>query len=161
MKTLTRAHRASRRSRETGSLLGDEGGWTFIETLIVIAIIMILSSSVGFVAYRYVERAKSVAARNQIETYALALDSYFVDCAGYPTQEQGLRALWEKPTVAPVPEGWNGPYVGKPVQKDPWGGEYQYSIPGASGLPFGIRSLGADGKEGGDGKDRDISSWEN
>jgi general secretion pathway protein G len=142
-------------------LLRDDGGWTFIETLIVIAIIMILTSSVGFMAYRHVEMAKTVATRNQIETYALALDSFFIDCARYPTQEQGLQALWEKPTVEPFPEGWSGPYVTKAVQKDPWGNAYEYMTPGKNGLPFGIRSLGADGKEGGDGKDRDVSSGEN
>jgi general secretion pathway protein G len=149
-----------KRLKATG-LFGDEEGWTFIETIIVIAIIMILSSSVGFVAYRYVEKAKSVAARNQIETYALALDSYFVDCALYPTQEQGLGALWAKPTTEPIAESWNGPYVAKPIQKDPWGNAYEYSIPGKGGLPFGLRSLGADGKEGGYGQDCDVSSWEN
>ena len=138
-----------------------EGGWTFIETLIVVAIILILTSSVGFMAYRYVDRAKTVSARGQIETYALALDSYFIDCARYPTQEQGLGSLWEKPTIEPVPSGWKGPYVNKAVKKDPWGNPYEYSVPGKGGLPFGIRALGADGKEGGDGNDGDISSWEN
>jgi general secretion pathway protein G len=138
-----------------------DGGWTFIETLIVMAIVMILTASVGFMAYRYVDKAKTVAAKSQIETYALALDSYFIDCGRYPTQEQGLKALGERPTVEPVPAGWNGPYVNKAIQNDPWGNAYEYTAPGKSGLPFGIRSLGADGKEGGNEKDVDISSWEN
>jgi general secretion pathway protein G len=138
-----------------------DGGWTFIETLIVIAIILILTASVGFIAYRYIDKAKTVAAKSQIETYSLALDSYFIDCGRYPTQEQGLAALWEKPTIEPVPAGWSGPYVNKAIQGDPWGHAYEYTIPGKNGLPMGIRSLGADGKEGGDGQDSDISSWEN
>jgi general secretion pathway protein G len=143
-----------------GFLDDREGGWTFIETLIVVAIVLILSSSVGFIAYRYVDKAKTVAARSQIETYALALDSYFVDCARYPSQEQGLAALWEKPSTEPVPSLWRGPYVNRPIQKDPWGSPYEYFAPGRSGLPYGLRSLGADGKEGGDGDDADVSSWE-
>lgn len=138
-----------------------EGGWTFIETLIAIAISLILTASVGFMAYRYVDKAKTAAARSQIETFALALDSYLMDCGRYPTQEQGLKALVEKPTIEPIPKGWDGPYLSKAISGDPWDRAYEYSVPGKGGMPLGIRSLGADGKEGGDGKDRDISSWEN
>ena len=144
-----------------GLLDDPEGGWTFIETLVVVAIVLILSSSVGFIAYRYVDKAKAVAARSQVEAYSLALDSYFMDCGRYPSQEQGLAALREKPSTEPVSAEWRGPYVGRPIQKDPWGFAFEYFSPGQGGLPFGIRSLGADGKEGGDGNDTDIPSWEN
>jgi general secretion pathway protein G len=111
-------------------------------------------------AIRYLDKARAVAARSQIETYALALDAYYLDCAAYPTSEQGLGALWEKPSLEPIPRGWNGPYVNKPVNKDPWGNAYDYSAPGPSGLPFGIRSFGADGAQGGEGKNGDVASWE-
>jgi len=156
---------ARRRSPDRGPSLGErpddrDGGWTFIETLIVVAIVLILSSSVGFVAYRYVDKAKAVAARSQVEAYSLALDSYFIDCARYPSQEQGLDALWERPTAEPIPVAWSGPYVNKAIQRDPWGRPFEYLVPGRGGLPFGLRSLGADGKEGGDGTEADISSWE-
>lgn len=137
-----------------------EGGWTFIETLIVIGIILILTSTVGFMAYRYLDKAKTVSARSQIETYSLALDSYYADCGVYPTNEQGLAALWQKPTLEPVPAGWAGPYINKPVRGDPWNNAYEYICPGANGLPFGLRSFGADGKEGGEGHDADVTSWE-
>lgn len=130
-----------------------------MEVLIVISIILILTSAVGFMAFKWVDRARVVTARDQVQTYALALDSYALDCRGYPTQEQGLAALWEKPVVEPVPEGWNGPYVDKKVGSDPWGRAYAYTIPGPNGLPFGIKSLGADGAEGGDGNAKDITSW--
>ncbi len=139
---------------------GPEAGWTFIETLIVIGIVMILTSTVGFMAVRYLDKARTVAARSQIETFAMALDSYYLDCGTYPTADQGLKSLWEKPSLAPVPKGWSGPYLSKPVPADPWGNEYAYSVPGPSGLPFGIRSLGADGREGGEGKDADVATWE-
>ena len=90
--------------RRTEKKLHDdpEGGWTFIETIVVIGIILILTSSVGFMAFRYLEKAKVVSARSQIETLALALDAYYLDCGRYPTAEQGLSALWEKPVLEPV-----------------------------------------------------------
>jgi len=137
---------------------GREDAWTFIETLIVIGIILILTSAVGFSAFRYIDQAKVAATRSQIETLSMALNGYFFDCGAYPTKEQGLEALWTKP--ASVAEGWQGPYLQKPVPKDAWGNPYEYSVPGPSGLPFGLRSLGSDGKEGGEGNAKDLASWE-
>lgn len=149
-----------KRERKRPEREDPEGGWTFIETIVVIGIVLILTSSVGFMAFRYLEKAKVVSARSQIETFALALDSYYLDCGRYPTAEQGLGALWEKPVQEPVPAGWNGPYLSKKIPGDPWGGAYEYIVPGKAGLPFGIRSLGADGREGGEGNDADVQSWE-
>ncbi len=137
-----------------------EEGWTFVEVLIVIAIILILTSAVGFMAFRYIDKARVVTAKNQIETFSLALDAYALDCTHYPSQEQGLMSLWEKPVLEPVPAGWNGPYLSKKPSDDPWGHPYQYIVPGPSGLAFGIRSLGSDGAEGGTGNAADITSWQ-
>jgi general secretion pathway protein G len=137
-----------------------QGGWTFIETLIVIGIILVLTSSVGFMAVKYLDRAKVVTARSQIETLSLSVDAYFFDCGQYPQGIQGLSALWEKPESGTVPVSWNGPYINKPLPRDPWGNEYQYIIPGYAGMPYGIRSLGGDGSEGGTGNDADICTWE-
>lgn len=137
---------------------GREDAWTFIETLIVIGIILILTAAVGFSAFRYIDQAKVATARSQIDTLSLALNSYFFDCGSYPTKEEGLGVLWQKPSSAT--ERWNGPYLQKAVPKDPWGNTYEYQVPGPNGLPFGIRSLGADGKEGGEGNASDISSWQ-
>jgi general secretion pathway protein G len=131
-----------------------------VEVLIVIAIVLILTSSVGFMAFRYIDKARQVTAKSQIETFALALQSYALDCRGYPTRDQGLDALWTKPSQEPVPSGWNGPYVNKKIGTDPWGNAYEYVLPGPNGLPFSLRSWGADGKEGGEGNDKDVSSWE-
>jgi len=138
----------------------EEDGWTFVETLIVIAIILILTGTVGFIAFRYIDNAKVVAARSQIETFSVALNSYLFDNGSYPTQEQGLQALWQKPSTAPIPTDWKGPYLEKDVPNDPWGHPYQYLVPGPSGLPFGLRSFGSDGVEGGDGNAKDITSWD-
>lgn len=111
-------------------------------------------------AFRYIDKARVVTAKNQIESMSLALNAYALDCKEYPTKEQGLDALWIKPILEPVPSGWNGPYVTKKITSDPWGHPYEMLVPGPNGLPFGIRSFGADGKEGGEGNDKDITSWE-
>jgi len=130
-----------------------------MEVLIVMSIILILTTAVGFMAFRYIGKARVVTAKNQIETMSLALNAYAVDCKQFPTQDQGLDALWAKPVLEPVPAHWGGPYVDKKITTDPWGHPYDYTVPGPEGLPFGIRSLGADGKEGGDGDDADLTSW--
>ena len=80
-------------------------GWTFVETLIVIGIILILTSAVGFMAFKYIDQAKQATAKSQIETFALALNSYYIDCKQYPDPQQGLNVLWEKPAGV---DGWNG-----------------------------------------------------
>ena len=131
-----------------------------MEILIVMTIIVILTAAVGFMAVRYVEKARRVSAKNQIETLSLALSAYALECKQYPTREQGLDALWVKPVLEPMPAGWSGPYVNKKIGADPWDHPYEYTVPGSNGLPFGLRSFAADGKEGGDGNDKDIMSWE-
>ena len=135
-------------------------GWSFIETLIVMAIILILTAAVGLSATKQIDKARIVTAKSQIETLSLALDSYYMDNGFYPTTEQGLIALWEKPVSSPEPRFWNGPYISKALPKDAWGNEYNYKIPGDNNLPFGIVSYGKDGIEGGEGNDSDIKSWE-
>lgn len=136
-----------------------DGGWTFIETLIVLGIVLILTATVGFTAVKYLQKAKVVAVRTQLDTLDLALQTYYLDCGSFPSAEQGLESLWTKPAVSPVPESWNGPYLMKKLSKDPWSREYVYKIPGPNGLPYGIASLGADGQDGGTGENADIVSW--
>jgi general secretion pathway protein G len=135
-------------------------GFTFIETVVTITIILIMSAGVGFSAIRYIEGARLTACKNQIETFRLALQSYYLQCGSYPTRAQGLAALWEKPVIAPVPPLWNGPYLEKQVPKDPWGNEYVYKNPGDKNLPWTVISYGADGQEGGEGQNADVISWQ-
>jgi general secretion pathway protein G len=142
------------------TFIKSDKGFTFIETIAAISIILILSAAVGFSAARYIEKAKIIACRNQSETFRLALQSYYLDCDHYPTEVQGLDALWEKPILAPIPSGWDGPYLDRVLPKDPWGSDYLYKNPGEKNLPFTIISHGADGKTGGEGSDADINSWE-
>lgn len=139
---------------------GPTAGWTFVETLIVIAIILVLTSTVGFMAFRHLGTARVAAARSQIESLGLALNSYMLDTDRYPSEGQGLQALWMQPNLEPVPDNWNGPYLTSELPSDPWGNKYEYRVPGPNGLPFAIVSYGADGLQGGEGSDADISSWE-
>lgn len=133
-------------------------GWTFIETLIVMTIVLILTASVGFGAAKQLDKARTVSATSQIETFSLALDSYYMDNGFYPSESQGLNALWQKPSSVPFPMNWNGPYVSKPVPSDPWGNEYLYRVPGENELPYEVCSYGKDGIKGGTGADADVSS---
>ena len=135
-------------------------GFTFIETIVTISIILILSAAVGFSAIRYVDRGREAACRNQIEVFRIALQSYFLDCGQYPTESQGLKALWERPSLSPVPPDWKGPYVDRQIPADPWGNSFIYKNPGEKNLPFSIMSYGADGKSGGEERNADIYSWQ-
>jgi len=137
-----------------------ESGWTFVETLVVIGIILILTAGVGIMSFKYLDKAKVVSAKSQIETFSLALDSYYVDCGQYPTEEEGVAALWEKPSQDSAISGWNGPYLTKAPPLDPWGNAYQYLCPGKNEQPYSIRCLGADKAEGGTGINADITTWE-
>ncbi|MBP5251018.1 MAG: type II secretion system major pseudopilin GspG [Treponema sp.] len=133
-------------------------GWTFIETLIVMAIVLVLTVSVGFSASKQLDKAKVVSAQSQISTFCLALDSYYLDNGFYPSESQGLEALWEKPSGSPFPKNWNGPYVSKKITSDPWGNSFLYRTGGRNGNSFSVISLGRNGTEGGEGYDKDISS---
>ena len=138
-----------------------EDGWSLIEILIGIALVLVLMTSVGLAIVGNVDRARRTAARDHIQTFSLALDAYLIDCGGYPTEDQGLRALVEKPILDPVPSDWAGPYLKiLEIPRDPWKRPYEYEVPGPGGLPYGIQSFGADGLNGGEGKDGDITSWE-
>lgn len=146
--------------KKVEEILKNEDGWTFMETLIVIAIILILTATVGFMAINSLEKSRIAAARTQIESFATAIEAYYIDCGNFPTTEQGFSALRKKPETSPSSENWSGPYIYKDAPKDPWGYEYEYTSPAPDGSPYGIRSFGADGIEGGENKNADIKSWE-
>ncbi|WP_294429788.1 type II secretion system major pseudopilin GspG [uncultured Treponema sp.] len=145
-----------------------DSGFTFVETLAVLAVTAILTSQVGLCAHKLIQKARVSATKNQIEQLRLSLQNYFADCARFPTEEQGLLALWEEPVLYPLAENWAGPYTDRKVLSDSWGNPFLYVVPDSpahasklpKGLPFGIISYGADKKEGGDGNDKDIVSWE-
>ena len=130
-------------------------GITLIELLVVMVIIALFAAIVGTRVGRSVDKAKHVAAKSQISEYESALDQFKLDVGRYPSNEEGLLALRTRPANAP---NWDGPYLKKDVQADPWGRAYIYRFPGTHG-DFDLISMGADGQEGGDGDNADIVSW--
>ena len=132
-------------------------GFTLLELLVVLGIIALLAGIVGPQVMKHMGAAKSKAARVQIEDLSAALDMYKLDVGKYPTTEQGLVALIESPSNS---KRWNGPYLRKTkVPQDPWIQDYNFASPGQHGK-FDLYSYGADEKEGGEGEDQDINSWE-
>lgn len=130
-------------------------GFTMMELLIVLVIIGLLAALVGPTLYQRIKPAKQSVAQAQIQNFMTALDGFFVDLGRYPESHEGLGVLREKPERD---RGWDGPYMSREVPMDPWGAPYQYRSPGRSG-GYEIFSFGADGREGGEGEDRDITSW--
>lgn len=132
-------------------------GFTLLELLVVLGIIAMLAGLVGPQVMKHMAEAKVKAAKVQVEDLAQTLDMYKLDVGSYPSSDQGLNALIESPEGA---QRWNGPYLRKSkVPLDPWNNEYKYQSPGEHGK-FDLYSLGADGKEGGEGEDQDLTSWE-
>jgi len=136
-------------------------GFTLIELMVVIAILGILAALVAPSIIGRKEDAMRAAAKAQIKNFEQALKLFYVDNGFYPSTEQGLQALVEKPTIGRIPTRWReGGYLeSKTVPKDPWGNPYVYISPGIHNKDFDIISYGADGQEGGEGKDADIQSW--
>jgi len=133
-------------------------GFTLVEMLVVITIIGLIMSLVGPRVLNYLGESKVKAARIQIQSFASALDLFYLDAGRYPTTSEGLVAL-VKPAAGLT--AWNGPYLkGASVPNDPWGKPYAYRSPGERN-PYDIVSYGADGQEGGTGTAADISTASN
>ena len=130
---------------------------TLIEILVVLVLIGVVLGIVGGNFIGRGEKAKADAAKIEIGQIGQALDLYKLETGRYPSSSEGLQALIAAPAGA---SNWNGPYWKKAqLPKDPWGNEYRYTAPGQKG-PYDILSLGADGKEGGEGANKDITSAE-
>ena len=141
-----------------GNLSGDpESGFTLLELLVVMVIIGLLASYVAPRYFDQVGKSEVKATRAQLDSFEKALGAYRLDVGRYPTTEQGLKALNERPSEEPK---WAGPYLSKAVPPDPWGRGFIYRSPGDSGHDFELGSLGKDGQRGGTGLDADISVWD-
>ena len=135
-------------------------GFTLLELMVVIIVLGLLAGLVGPRILGRVSEAKSATARTQIELLGTALDNYRLDNGEYPTTEQGLLALHERPTREPLAPNWRGPYLQKAIPNDPWGRPYAYTSPGEHNVTgYDLSTLGRDGQAGGEDDDADIASW--
>lgn len=133
-----------------------EAGFTLVELLVVLAILVLLATYVGPRVIGYLGSSRTQAAKVQIESIASALELYRLDVGKYPTSEEGLKALVERPADVTI---WNGPYLRKQgVPLDPWGQAYLYRAPGQHG-EFDVFTFGADNQQGGTGENADVTSW--
>lgn len=140
-----------RRRRSRG-----QAGVTLIEMLVVVVIIGLFVALVAPSMFRNADKARVTQAKAQIEYLMNAVGAYKLDTGIFPTTEQGLAALRQKPADSTT---WNGPYMDKDIPKDPWGHDYVYRYPGEHGDNPDIVSLGQDGQPGGEGLNADIVSW--
>ena len=146
-------------SRLPVRVIDSKSGFTLIEIMVVIIILGIL---VGLIVPRFMEKpekARRVKAQLQIESISTALKEYKLDTGDYPTTEQGLQALVEKPSIGKIPKKYPEKGYLPKIPKDPWDNDYVYISPGEHG-DFDLISYGADLEEGGEDKNADVQSWE-
>jgi general secretion pathway protein G len=134
-----------------------QAGFTLIELMVVMVIIGVLAALIVPNVLERADEARATAAKTDVNNLMQALKLYKLDNQAYPTTEQGLQALVNKPATPPTPANWK-PYLDK-LPNDPWGRPYQYLNPGVRG-EIDVMSFGADGQPGGEGKNADIGSWQ-
>jgi len=131
-------------------------GFTLLELLVVMVIIGLLASYVAPRFFDQIGKSEIKATRAQLDAFDKALATYRLDVGHYPTTDQGLKALVERPGDEAK---WSGPYLAKALPLDPWGHAYVYRVPGDAGHDFELLSYGKDGQGGGTGESADISVW--
>ncbi|WP_211091403.1 type II secretion system major pseudopilin GspG [Pseudothauera rhizosphaerae] len=134
-----------------------QGGFSLIEIMVVVVIMGVLAALIVPNLMDRPDQARATAARQDVGALMQALKLYRLDNSQYPSAEQGLRALVEKPTAGRMPPNWR-PYLER-LPADPWGNPYHYLNPGTNG-EIDVFSLGADGEPGGEGTNADIGSWQ-
>ena len=132
-------------------------GFTLLEIIVVVAIIAILASYIAPKIAGRVDDARISKAKSDIRVLESSLELYKLDNFLYPSNEQGLEALVNKPAGEAARNWRDGGYI-KKLTKDPWGNDYRYVYPGANG-EFDVYSLGADNAVGGEGEAADIGNW--
>lgn len=131
-------------------------GFTLLELLVVMVIIGLLAGYVGPKYFSQIGKSEVKAARAQMDALGKALDQFRLDSGYYPSTEQGLAALIERPANLAK---WDGPYLSKAIPPDPWGNPYVFIMPGEHG-EYDLLSYGKDGKPGGEGEAAEITNWQ-
>ncbi|CAA9420210.1 MAG: General secretion pathway protein G [uncultured Ramlibacter sp.] len=134
-----------------------QAGFTLIELMVVLVIIGVLAALIVPNVLDRADDARATAARTDVNNLMQALKLYRLDNQRYPTAEQGLQALVNRPSAPPNPPNWK-PYLER-LPNDPWGRPYQFLNPGVKG-EIDVMSFGADGQPGGEGKNADVGSWQ-
>jgi general secretion pathway protein G len=144
-----------------GRFIGHKAGFTLIELMVVLIILGLLAGIVAPRFFGVADQGRVTAAQAQMRILEDALNRYRLENGVFPTTDQGLEALVRRPSVGFIPRNWaEGGYLDKPeIPKDPWGNAYIYIYPGQHGTNFDLKSLGADGVEGGEGIYADIENW--
>lgn len=147
----------SRFARSMRATPHTQQGFSLIEIMVVVVIMGVLAALIVPNLLDRPDQARATAARQDVGAIMQALKLYRLDNGAYPSNEQGLRALAEKPTTGQVPANWHK-YLER-LPNDPWGNPYHYLNPGTNG-EIDVFSLGADGKPDGEGTSADIGSWQ-
>lgn len=156
MRMLARLAHPGRRGTGARTTWYGQAGFTLVELLVVLVILVLLASLVGPRVIGYLGSSRTKAAKVQVEGLSSALELFKLDTGRYPTSSEGLKALVQAPSGV---SAWNGPYLTKrEVPNDPWGRPYNYRVPGQNGGAFDIFSLGADNQQGGTGENEDVTN---
>jgi general secretion pathway protein G len=134
---------------------GKPNGFTLVELLVVLAILGLVAAVATPQVLKYLAKAKTDTARIDVKGIGVALDLFLLDTGHYPSEQEGLAVLVEKPNSGE----WHGPYLkSKRIPLDPWGRPYNYRIPGQHG-DYDLFTFGADNAPGGTGQDQDVVNW--
>ena len=145
--------------RDGAAKVNKNSGFSLIEILVVLVIMGLLVSIVAPAVLDNVDDANVQKVRADFKNIETALKLYRLDNFGYPTSEQGIQALVEKPSIEPIPRKYKSSGYLEKLPQDPWGREYLYLSPGES-KDYDLYSLGADGVRGGEGQNKDLTNWD-